>query len=142
MTSLTRQTCVVPTTYSIYGAKVRFSEVIWQVRNGKTATVSYRGEPVDVEVEPWRALLLMPPAYIAITLSSKSERSRSTGDCVPTTNRRSEHGVFRAGPAPGGGTYTLVGPGTIEGEMFFYCNPKPCRKQSYKIDLHQILLPA
>ena len=33
-------------TYSIYEAKARFSEVIRQVRNGKTVTVSYRGEPV------------------------------------------------------------------------------------------------
>ena len=33
-------------TYSIYEAKARFSEVIRQVRSGKTVTVSYRGEPV------------------------------------------------------------------------------------------------
>ena len=33
-------------TYSIYEAKARFSEVIRLVRNGKTVTVSYRGEPV------------------------------------------------------------------------------------------------
>ena len=33
-------------TYSIYEAKARFSEVIRQVRDGKTVTVSYRGEPV------------------------------------------------------------------------------------------------
>ena len=33
-------------TYSIYEAKARFSEVIRQVREGKTVTVSYRGEPV------------------------------------------------------------------------------------------------
>ena len=32
--------------YSIYEAKARFSEVIRQVRAGKTVTVSYRGEPV------------------------------------------------------------------------------------------------
>ena len=30
--------------YSIYEAKARFSEVIRQVREGKTVTVSYRGE--------------------------------------------------------------------------------------------------
>ena len=36
----------MPITYSIYEAKARFSEVIRQVRNGKTVTVSYRGEPV------------------------------------------------------------------------------------------------
>ena len=32
--------------YSIYEAKARFSEVIRHVREGKTVTVSYRGEPV------------------------------------------------------------------------------------------------
>ena len=32
--------------YSIQEAKARFSEVIRQVREGKTVTVSYRGEPV------------------------------------------------------------------------------------------------
>ena len=32
--------------YSIYEAKARFSEVIRQVREGRTVTVSYRGEPV------------------------------------------------------------------------------------------------
>lgn len=33
-------------TYSIYEAKARFSEVIRDVREGETVTVSYRGEPV------------------------------------------------------------------------------------------------
>lgn len=33
-------------TYSIYEAKARFSEVIREVREGETVTVSYRGEPV------------------------------------------------------------------------------------------------
>lgn len=33
-------------TYSIYEAKARFSEVIREVREGETATVTYRGEPV------------------------------------------------------------------------------------------------
>ncbi len=33
-------------TYSIYEAKARFSEVVRQVREGRTVTVSYRGEPV------------------------------------------------------------------------------------------------
>ena len=32
--------------YSIYEAKARFSEVIRKVREGKTVTVSHRGEPV------------------------------------------------------------------------------------------------
>ncbi|MDE0681245.1 MAG: type II toxin-antitoxin system prevent-host-death family antitoxin [Gammaproteobacteria bacterium] len=33
-------------TYSIYEAKARFSEVIREVREGETVTVSYRGKPV------------------------------------------------------------------------------------------------
>ena len=32
--------------YSTYEAKARFSEVLRQVREGKTVTISYRGEPV------------------------------------------------------------------------------------------------
>ena len=38
-------------TYSTYEAKARFAEVIRQVREGKTVTVSYRGEPV-AEIRP------------------------------------------------------------------------------------------
>lgn len=38
-------------TYSTYEAKSRFSEVIRQVREGNTVTVSYRGEPV-AEIRP------------------------------------------------------------------------------------------
>ena len=38
--------------YSTYEAKARFSEVIRQVRQGKTITVSYRGEPV-AEIRPF-----------------------------------------------------------------------------------------
>lgn len=34
------------TTYSLYEAKARFSEVIRLVRQGRTITVTYRGEPV------------------------------------------------------------------------------------------------
>lgn len=33
-------------TYSAYDAKVWFSEVLRQVRDGKTVTASYRGKPV------------------------------------------------------------------------------------------------
>ncbi len=38
---------------SVYEAKARFSEVIRQVREGRTITVSYRGEPV-AEIRPAR----------------------------------------------------------------------------------------
>lgn len=38
-------------TYSTYEAKARFSEVLRQVREGKTVTISYRGEPA-AEIRP------------------------------------------------------------------------------------------
>ena len=38
-------------TYSTYEAKSRFSEVIRHIREGRTVTVSYRGEPV-AEIRP------------------------------------------------------------------------------------------
>ena len=46
MTGLTSQDEVMALNYSVYEAKARFSEVIRHVREGKTVTVSYRGEPV------------------------------------------------------------------------------------------------
>lgn len=46
MTSLTRYDEPMAINYSVYEAKARFSEVIRQVREGNTVTVSYRGEPV------------------------------------------------------------------------------------------------
>lgn len=38
-------------TYSTYDAKARFSEVIRKVREGRTVTITYHGEPV-AEVRP------------------------------------------------------------------------------------------
>ena len=38
-------------TYSTYEAKARFSEVLRQVRQGKTVTISYRGKPA-AEIRP------------------------------------------------------------------------------------------
>ena len=52
MTSQTRYVVGMSTTYSTYEAKARFSEVLRRVREeGKTITVSYRGEPV-AEIRP------------------------------------------------------------------------------------------
>jgi len=39
------------TTYSIYEAKAKFSEVIRRVRHGGTVIVTYRGDPV-AEIRP------------------------------------------------------------------------------------------
>lgn len=40
-------------TYSTYEAKARFSELLRRVRDGRTVTVTYHGEPV-AEVRPLR----------------------------------------------------------------------------------------
>ena len=45
-TCLTRYTALMQNTYSTHEAKARFSELLRQVRQGKTVTISYRGEPV------------------------------------------------------------------------------------------------
>jgi prevent-host-death family protein len=37
--------------YSVYEAKAKFSEILRQVRQGRTVRVSYRGEPV-AEIRP------------------------------------------------------------------------------------------
>lgn len=37
--------------YSTYDAKAKFSEILRKVREGRTVTVSYRGEPV-AEIRP------------------------------------------------------------------------------------------
>lgn len=38
-------------TYSLYEAKAKFSQLIRQVREGRTVTVTYRGKPV-AEIRP------------------------------------------------------------------------------------------
>ncbi|MDD9980618.1 MAG: type II toxin-antitoxin system prevent-host-death family antitoxin [Gammaproteobacteria bacterium] len=63
-------------TYSIYEAKARFSEVIRQVREGKTVTVSYRGEPV-AEI---RSLRRRKP-----TLDERLKDLESSGALVQST---------------------------------------------------------
>jgi prevent-host-death family protein len=42
------------TTYSLYEAKARFSEVIRLVREGRTVTITYRGKPV-ARIQPIQA---------------------------------------------------------------------------------------
>jgi len=41
----------MPKTYSLYEAKARFSEILRQVREGRTVTVSYHGRPI-AEIRP------------------------------------------------------------------------------------------
>lgn len=60
MTSLTSYVEVMSIAYSIHEARARFSEVLRQVRNGKTVTVSYRGEPVtEIRSIPQKAKLTL-----------------------------------------------------------------------------------
>jgi len=67
--------------YSTYEAKARFSELLRQVRGGKTVTISYRGVPV-AELRP-----IEPPAQtIEERLAELEERGvlvRARGPRVP-----------------------------------------------------------
>ena len=68
-------------TYSMYDAKARFSEVIRQVREGKTVTVSYRGEPT-AEIRP------IPPKKQ--TLDERLKELRRRGVLVPARDPNSQ----------------------------------------------------
>ena len=65
-------------TYSIYEAKARFSEVIRRVREGRTVTVSYRGEPV-AEIRPVERRR-------EATLDERLDELRRRGVLVPAAN--------------------------------------------------------
>ena len=76
-------------TYSTYEAKARFSEIIRHVRDGKTVTVSYRGEPV-AEIRP-----LERPT----TIKQRTEQLERRGVLVGPREPRTpfEGGVYVAG---------------------------------------------
>ncbi len=76
--------------YSTYEAKARFSEVIRQVREGRTVTVSYRGEPV-AEIRP----LEKPKA----TIEQRTRDLERRGVLVGSRGRRIpfEGGVYVPG---------------------------------------------
>ena len=57
-------------TYSLYDAKAKFSEIIRQVREGKSVTVSYRGEAVAV---------IRPAPKTSQTLAERLDRLESDG---------------------------------------------------------------
>ena len=59
-------------TYSIYEAKAHFSEIIRQVREGETVTVTRRGKPV-AEIRP----IAEPAPCNASSLTATSERGVS-----------------------------------------------------------------
>ena len=64
-------------TYTTYEAKARFSEVIRHVREGRTVTVSYRGEPV-AEIRP-----IEKPASIEGRLQELRRRGVLSGNGGP-----------------------------------------------------------
>ncbi len=67
--------------YSTYEAKARFSEVLRHVREGRTVTISYRGEPV-AEV---RAI-----EKASQTIEERLEELRRRGVLVPSSGPRRE----------------------------------------------------
>lgn len=77
-------------TYSISEAKARFSEIIRQVREGQTVTVTYRGKPI-AEIRP----IAKPPQ----TIEERLEEMEREGTLVRSTLLRRP---FRVGvPEPG-----------------------------------------
>ena len=65
--------------YPTYEAKAKFSEILRQVREGRTVTISYRGEPV-AEIRPIRR---EPPG-----LGERLEELRERGVLVPASGTR------------------------------------------------------
>ena len=92
MTTLVRLCIVrgVMETYSIYEAKAHFSEIIRQVREGETVTVTYRGKPV-AEIRP-----IAEPAQ---TIESRLDEMERQGTLVRSTIPRQP--LRRGTPQPG-----------------------------------------
>ncbi len=68
-------------TYSTYDAKANFSEIIRQVREGKTVTVTYHGEPVAV---------VRPIATGPESLTERLERLEADGLLARSTEGNTE----------------------------------------------------
>ena len=77
--------------YSVYEAKARFSEVIRQVREGKTVTVSYRGKPV-AEIRATRTAGRE-------TIDDRLEALERNGNLVPSA--RADRFLKPVGQRPG-----------------------------------------
>ena len=63
--------------YALYDAKARFSQVIREVRDGETVTVSYRGEPV-AEIRPVSKVE-------CATLEQRIEELKRSGEIIPAS---------------------------------------------------------
>ena len=84
---------LMPTIYSTYEAKARFSEIMRQVRAGKTIMVSYRGKPV-AEVRP----IAPEPTTIEERLEELERRGvlvRSTAPAEPITKVARRPGALK-----------------------------------------------
>lgn len=77
-------------TYSVYDAKARFSQLIREVRDGDTVTVSYRGEPV-AEIRP---VSKSEPE----SLEQRIEALERSGEIVPAENPNVEWKVVAHRP--------------------------------------------
>ncbi len=75
--------------YSVYEAKARFSQVIRQVRDGRTVTISYRGEPV-AEIRPVQE---------SESLEARLEGLRRQGVLIRSSGPRME--IVPGEPSPG-----------------------------------------
>ena len=80
LTCLTSYITLMQNTYSTYEAKARFSELLRQVRQGKTVTISYRGKPV-AEIRS----IQQKPA----TVEERLEELEQRGILVRPSRRRS-----------------------------------------------------
>lgn len=76
-------------TYSTYEAKAKFSEILRQVREGRTVRVSYRGSPVAE---------IRPIADADASLERRIERLEQGGVVVRPLARAGELGVVRRRP--------------------------------------------
>ena len=82
--------CGVMKTYSMHDAKAHFSEIIRQVREGETVTVTYRGKPVAE---------IRPTADPTRTIESRLDEMERQGTLVcPTIPRQP---LRRGAPQPG-----------------------------------------
>lgn len=76
-------------TYSTYEAKARFSEILRQVRQGRTIRVSYRGEPVAE---------IRPIAGAEASLARRLDRLEERGVLIRPAERKGSLATVRRRP--------------------------------------------
>jgi len=76
-------------TYSTYEAKAKFSEILRQVRQGRTIRVSYRGSPVAE---------IRPIGGADASLARRLERLEERGVLIRPSERTGELDVVRRRP--------------------------------------------